>query len=116
MIVIIIKSIAEVAIIKLKSFSCPRNKCPCLVGIEIIEIKRVIGSVKNAINVGVKSMGNTSQEIVHTFENVRGSLEMVPKGSVKVATNPKAADVFLDGVMKGVTPLMIKMCPKEYII
>lgn len=50
--------------------------------------------------------------LVNVFEDVRGSLEAQPRGKVRVESNPKVAEVYINGVMKGVTPLTIDNLPE----
>lgn len=50
--------------------------------------------------------------MVNIFENVRESLRMAPTGSIRVQASPKAADVYLNGVIKGVVPLTLSGLPE----
>lgn len=50
--------------------------------------------------------------MVNLFENVRESMNTQPKGGIKVVSDPKVADVFVNGVMVGVTPLTLEDLPE----
>lgn len=52
-----------------------------------------------------------SPSVINLFENVRSSAELVSKGTIKVDAKPKVTEVYLNGISKGVTPLVIKDVP-----
>lgn len=50
--------------------------------------------------------------LIATFNSVKGALAATPRGAVKITTTPPAADVYLNGIKKGVTPIEIKDLPE----
>lgn len=58
-----------------------------------------------------------SPSLVNLFENVRNSLNILPVGDIRVESNPKVAEVYLNGIFRGVAPITIKDVPegKNYI-
>lgn len=49
--------------------------------------------------------------MVNVFEGVRESEKIRPRGNLRVESRPRVADVYLNGVMKGVTPVTINNLP-----
>lgn len=50
--------------------------------------------------------------VVETFSAVRGEVSARPTGSVSVETDPKVAEVYVNGVLKGVTPIVVSGLPE----
>lgn len=58
-----------------------------------------------------------SPSIVEMFEKSRSELMRGAKGSLSVQTDPEAAEVFLNGILQGVTPLDLPQIPAgSYIL
>jgi len=49
---------------------------------------------------------------IQLFNDVSSLAETVPRGGIRVTSNAKAADVYINGVLKGTTPLTIKDLPE----
>lgn len=52
-----------------------------------------------------------SPSFVNLFEGAREELRRGPSGRIKIQTKPAAVEVYLNGVIKGVTPLVIEDIP-----
>lgn len=50
--------------------------------------------------------------VVEAFSAVRSELSVKPTGSVSVETDPMVAEVYVNGVLKGVTPIIISGLPE----
>ena len=53
-----------------------------------------------------------SPSMIELFKMTRDSFERLPKGNIKVTSKPKAAEVYLNGVLKGVAPLKLEDLPE----
>lgn len=54
---------------------------------------------------------------VRIFKDVKAALNLLPKGAIKVNSYPRVSEVFINGVIKGVTPLVINNLPEgEYFV
>lgn len=52
-----------------------------------------------------------SPSLIDAFADEKRSSEALPKGSVKISADIKVAEVYINGILKGVTPLEIKDLP-----
>lgn len=58
-----------------------------------------------------------SPSTVKLFNNIKGEISYSPAGSISVETDPKVAEVYLNGILKGVTPLVVTDIPQgEYSV
>jgi hypothetical protein len=58
--------------------------------------------------------GNFSPRLKENFAKVRAQVVRAATGSVQVQSDPKVADVYINGVKKGVTPLQVALPAGDY--
>lgn len=57
-----------------------------------------------------------SPTVISLFEKVKSEMTDLPSGTISVNTDPKAAEVFVNGILKGLTPISISEPAGEYIV
>lgn len=53
-----------------------------------------------------------SPSVIELFNEVKNDIQKLPKGAILVESDPKIAEVFINGVFKGVTPLEVSALPE----